>query len=335
MSGYYQLKSGSCGGALIEDKDECDAAAVALDLGDKTSSTSTTQYSPPGCVLYSTTLYLYPATNDYYECSSSRQCICAYRPPSPPPNLAAPPSVPPMPPGYVASEGAYYQLKSGSCGGAVIEDKATCDAAAAALGLSDTSAYVDSSAYAPPGCVLSSSSLYLYPASNDYYDCSSTRQCICALRPPSPPAPPSEPPAPPAPPLLPPGYVAAVSGYYQLKSGSCGGAVIEDEATCDAAAAALGLSDTSASTSSATYYAPGCVLRYSSLYLYPATNSPTSNPCSSSEQCICAFRPPSPPAPPSPPPTPPAPPSAPPLHPGFVAVAGPSTSGSRARAAAR
>ena len=41
--------------------------------------------------------------------------------------------------------------------------------------------------------------------------------------------PPSElPPSPPAPPSLPPGYVVAVSGYYQLKSGSCGGAVIEE-----------------------------------------------------------------------------------------------------------
>ena len=37
--------------------------------------------------------------------------------------------------------------------------------------------------------------------------------------------------------LLPPGYVAAVSGY-RLKSGSCGGALIEDKDECDAAAVA-------------------------------------------------------------------------------------------------
>ena len=83
--------------------------------------------------------------------------------------------------------------------------------------------------------------------------------------------------------------------------GSCGGAVIVDVDECNAAAEALGLSDTSAYESTSEYYPPGCVFTGSSLYLYPATNDPTSNPCLSYEQCICAFTPPSPPEPPSPP----------------------------------
>ena len=276
VNGYYQLKSGSCGAAaMITDVDECNEAAEALGLSDTSASTSSATYYPPGCVLRSSSLYLYPATNSY-ACASYEQCICSLKPPSPPPNLAAPPSVPPMPPGYVAADGAYYQLESGSCGGAVIEDKASCDAAAEALGLSDTTAYESTSTSYPPGCVLSYGSLYLYPATNSY-SCRSSEQCLCALRPPSPPAPPAS--AAGATDAR-PGAVAQTGSYYLITSGSCGGAVIEDKATCDAAAAALGLSDTSASTSSATYYAPGCV-RYSSLYLYPATNSPTSNPCSS------------------------------------------------------
>ena len=36
--GYYAIESGSCGSAIIETTSECNAAATALDLSDKTSS---------------------------------------------------------------------------------------------------------------------------------------------------------------------------------------------------------------------------------------------------------------------------------------------------------
>ena len=35
--GYYMIESGSCGGALITTKSECEAAATALDLLEKTA----------------------------------------------------------------------------------------------------------------------------------------------------------------------------------------------------------------------------------------------------------------------------------------------------------
>ena len=172
--------------------------------------------------------------------------------------------------------------------GAMITDAATCAAAATALGFSDTTVTESTYSYAPAGCAYPSGYLYLYPATNTQ-SCSSTKNCLCSFVPPSPPSPPSPPAVPPSPPSYPPGVTNVVGGYYQLSSGSCGGSLITDQATCDAAAAALGLSDTTSSTSTATYYPPGCVVRYSSLYLYPVTNSYS---CSSYEMCICASLPP-------------------------------------------
>ena len=81
----------------------------------------------------------------------------------------------------------------------------------------------------------------------------------------------------------------------------------------NAVAEALGLSDTSAYESTSEYYPPA-VFTGSSLYLYPATNDPTSNPCLSYEQHL-AFTPPSPPEPPSPPSPPALPPFSPPRPP--------------------
>merc|ERR1719424_609067 len=132
----------------------------------------------------------------------------------------------------------------------MITDTATCEQAAAALGLSDTTADESTSTYDAPGCVFkvssySSDTLNLYPPTNTY-SCSSTRQCVCAFHPPSAPSPPSAPPAPPSPPSLPPGYLGSAAGFFLLSSGSCGDAMITDTATCEQAAAALGLSDTTA-----------------------------------------------------------------------------------------
>jgi len=81
--GYYMIESGSCGGALISTKSECDAAATALGLRDKTAGdyTSTTStYWPRGCVLYQSTLYFFGGGSSG-SCSSSTQCICKSTPP--------------------------------------------------------------------------------------------------------------------------------------------------------------------------------------------------------------------------------------------------------------
>ena len=55
--GYYMIESGSCGSALISTKSECEAAATALDLSDKSANDLTWQgvysYRPPGCVFSS------------------------------------------------------------------------------------------------------------------------------------------------------------------------------------------------------------------------------------------------------------------------------------------
>ena len=71
------IESGSCGGALISTKSECDAAATALDLSDKSAHAlrSSSDY-PPGCVLYASSfLYVFDGSSTE-SCSSSNPCIC-------------------------------------------------------------------------------------------------------------------------------------------------------------------------------------------------------------------------------------------------------------------
>eukprot|EP00964_Phaeocystis_antarctica_P160980 scaffold132995_cov48-Phaeocystis_antarctica.AAC.1 len=85
--GYYMIESGSCGGALISTASECNAAATALDLSDKTADSRTSSTSstwPPGCFLYSGSgsLYVFGGGSSG-SCSSSSQCICMFTPPSP------------------------------------------------------------------------------------------------------------------------------------------------------------------------------------------------------------------------------------------------------------
>ena len=72
------IESGSCGGALISTTSECEAAATALDLSEKTAGghiESISRYEPPGCQLY----YSYLWVNNgggYGSCSSYAKCIC-------------------------------------------------------------------------------------------------------------------------------------------------------------------------------------------------------------------------------------------------------------------
>ena len=124
---YYMIESGSCGGALISTKSECDAAATALGLSDTNAwdrTSSTSSYDPPGCFtsycntggsssLFGNCVYTCPTCGSLYvsgdgssgSCSSDRQCICSSPPSSPlpfppPPSPSSPetPLPPPSPP---------------------------------------------------------------------------------------------------------------------------------------------------------------------------------------------------------------------------------------------
>ena len=101
--GYYMIESGSCGGGAILTTSECDAAATALGLPDKTSTDIkhhiVSSLIPRGCVFRRSFLYVFRGGSSG-SCSSSRQCICTFTPPSPPPS---PPSQLPSPPPSVAA----------------------------------------------------------------------------------------------------------------------------------------------------------------------------------------------------------------------------------------
>ena len=77
------IESGSCGGALISTKSECEAAATALDLSDKTATdwtSYTVSYRPPGCQFINSWLYVFGGGSTG-SCSSDVQCICKSTPP--------------------------------------------------------------------------------------------------------------------------------------------------------------------------------------------------------------------------------------------------------------
>ena len=77
--GYYMIESGSCGGAVISTKSECEAAATALKLSDKTAYDGTSRnvrVRAPGCqFLPSNNLQVWRGGSTG-SCSSSLQCIC-------------------------------------------------------------------------------------------------------------------------------------------------------------------------------------------------------------------------------------------------------------------
>eukprot|EP00964_Phaeocystis_antarctica_P008073 scaffold4350_cov66-Phaeocystis_antarctica.AAC.1 len=82
--GYYMIESGSCGGALILTTSECEAAATALDLSDKTAGDFTSYtYSnrPPGCVFASSHYLRVWGGGSSGSCSLDKQCICKSTPP--------------------------------------------------------------------------------------------------------------------------------------------------------------------------------------------------------------------------------------------------------------
>ena len=74
------IKSGSCGGGLISTVRECEAAATALDLSDKTAfdyTSYTDPYKPPGCLFSSNYGYLYvTGGRSTGSCNSWSLCIC-------------------------------------------------------------------------------------------------------------------------------------------------------------------------------------------------------------------------------------------------------------------
>ena len=84
---------------------------------------------------------------------------------------------------------------------------------------------------------------------------------------------------------------ASAQTYSLVTSGTCTSAGMSDvssAAACGAAASALGLSDTTATTGSYTTGAPGCTFYSSTTTLYFNTKSASADPCTSADQCICS-----------------------------------------------
>ena len=240
-------------------------------------------------------------------------------PPSPPPPPPPPPSPsppPPYPPGTI-----YTSFTSGAgCKGNGAGDLNTlddCSAAAAALGLSDTTA-ADDGRTSPVGgegyCYFQYGTLMFRSAGTNTGDCS-YRTCICWLN------------APPPPPH-PPNYFSYTSFTSGASCEANGAGSITTRDECSAAAAALGLSgqcltrDLSGqcltrrrpTATDDGYYVyaylspPYCYYRHGELKFNSAgTNT---GDCSY-RTCICWLNAP-PPPPSSPPPLPPPSPSPPP-----------------------
>ena len=83
----------------------------------------------------------------------------------------------------------YYLIMTGTCpSGHVITEAATCEAAATAFSMSDTTVTSSSSTWSgrPEGCVFSlstssygSDTLYLQTAASSYDSCTSSKYCLC------------------------------------------------------------------------------------------------------------------------------------------------------------
>ena len=134
------------------------------------------------------------------------------------------------------AEGGFILVASGSCP-SPIPNKDKCEAAATALGMSDTTASTTDSTSYPAGCS-HGSYLYYNTKLSSTYSCRSSEPCLCAYEPPSPPTPPPAPPSPPAPPANPPGIIKAAGEYYMKDSGKCDGfyVPIAESDECEAAA---------------------------------------------------------------------------------------------------
>ena len=128
------------------------------------------------------------------------------------------------------------------------------------------------------------------------------------------------PPAPSAPPPTNPGWGAVAGGYFIFVGDSVGcltSAMLANAGECEAAATALSLSDTTATTTSSSYGPPGCYFSYGSLYFsypesysYDSATGSTTHCGPDSNECVCKVPPPDPPASPSVPPPPMHPPGA-------------------------
>ena len=237
---------------------------------------------------------------------------------------------PALPPGWTGAAGVYYTISSGNCA-VPVRTRESCEAAADVLGLSSTDTESYESYYAdltgadrPPFCVShlrdSDGDEWLTFAPYNTGTCTPSEQCICELTPPSaPPSAPSPPASPPLPPLS-PGWEKATWNYHMISTGTCGSPVATVSG-CEAAAIALGLSDTSHEGYDYAYDEESgssddpsfCHTRGREQYLYFSSQWNTGE-CTPHRVCICESTPPSPPMLPSPP-SPPLPPSLPPLPP--------------------
>ena len=158
----------------------------------------------------------------------------------------------------------YAITKTGTCSQKV-QTASDCEAAARALGLSDTSAHVHSSSGRPSGCyvnygfllfntIVGSSNPCEIPNSADFCLCATPRKCLCG------------------------------SGEYLTKdTGTCANR-ITNVADCEAAGEELGVSDTSAHVFHSASHVSGCYVNQ--VYLMFNTDFASDIECDS-EYCLC------------------------------------------------
>ena len=200
-----------------------------------------------------------------------------------------PPAPPPSPPQLPAS---YMLLQSGSCNLPATTLTECAAGAAASAGLTDTAAVDDAqsgSTWDPPYCYLEGGELKLNSDGTNTGACSATDVCVCFSPPPPPPIP-----------------------YLLVDGGGACAVPITTLAECSAAAAALGLDDTTSAYDGQTvsaYDPPHCYFEGGELKLN--SDGTNTGACSMQDQCLCAAASPPPPLP-SPPPTPLPPPTPPP-----------------------
>ena len=185
-----------------------------------------------------------------------------------------------------ALNGGFAEVTSGTCAEAeAITSAAECEAAAEALGWSDTTVYTGAwSGSFPPGCSYWNS--LIFNSGNSNAPCDSIKKCTCKT----------------------PGLVAAVAdnsaaitansaalndgGFGSVTTGTCashGYGAITTAAECQQAAVGLEWSDVvvdSGYTVSWSHYAPGCSLSSGGNLLYN-TFTHSTYPCSSSSKCAC------------------------------------------------
>jgi uncharacterized membrane protein len=190
-----------------------------------------------------------------------------------------------QPPDHEGSSPTYVQVTSGTCAEAkasLITDAATCEAAAVALGLQDTTiTTVTNMIDRPPGCtyhIFNNLEMFTNVWGDKKCGSMGGYTCLCEAWPSAPGTP-----------------VPHVSLYTQVPTGTCaavGLSLINDASTCREAAISLGLQDTTVTTvTNMIDRPPGCTYHiYNNLEMF--TNVYGDKECGSmgGYTCLCKKR---------------------------------------------